>query len=245
MPLPISLDRLSYAYPDGNVALREVSLEVATGETFGLLGPNGAGKSTLLLHLNGVLRGSGNIRIGDLLLEDRTLPEIRRRVGLLFQNPDDQLFMPTVYEDVAFGPRNQRLPEAEVRCRVDGALAIVGMLASAGRPPHHLSLGQKKRVALATVLSMECEVLALDEPTSGLDPRGRRELARYLAGLPQTRILATHDLEFARRVCDRVALLAEGRLVATGPPEELLADTELVERCGLEAPPWQRPQLTM
>src|SRR5205085_175419 len=138
---------------------------------FGLVGPNGAGKSTLLLHLNGVLRGSGAIRIGGLLLEDRTLPEIRRRVGLVFQNPDDQLFMPTVYEDVAFGPRNQGLTAAEVDHRVEQALAIVGMAGSAARPPHHLSLGQKKRVALATVLAMECEVLALDEPTSGRDPR--------------------------------------------------------------------------
>jgi cobalt transport protein ATP-binding subunit len=229
----VSLDRVSYAYPDGQVALREVSLEVAAGETIGLVGPNGAGKSTLLLQLNGVLRGSGAVRIGGLLLDDRTLPEIRRRVGLVFQNPDDQLFMPTVDEDVAFGPRNQGLSPEEARHRVEQALAVVGMVGSAARPPHHLSLGQKKRIALATVLAMECEVLALDEPTSALDPRGGRELRHYLAELPQTRVIATHDLELARHFCSRIAILGEGRLIATGPAEELLADTEIMERCGL------------
>src|SRR5262249_40251816 len=154
------------------------------GETFGLLGPNGAGKSTLLLHLNGILRGAGSVRIGDFLLRDRTLPAVRRHVGLLFQNPDDQLFMASVYDDVAFGPRHQGLARDAVRQRVEAALEVVGMAAVASRPPHHLSLGQKKRVALATVLAMDCDVLALDEPTSGLDPRGRRELLAFLSALP-------------------------------------------------------------
>jgi cobalt transport protein ATP-binding subunit len=232
----LALERVAFTYPDGQVALQEVSLHVAAGETLGLLGANGAGKSTLLLHLNGLLRGTGTIRVGDLPLNDRTLAQIRGKVGLLFQNPDDQLFMPTVFEDVAFGPRNQGFPPDEVRRRVERALAVAGMAGAEHRPPHHLSLGQKKRVALATVLAMDCEVLVLDEPTSGLDPRGRRELARFLAGLEQTRIVATHDLEFAVELCDRVAVLCEGRIAAEGAPRDILGDAELMERTGLEVP---------
>jgi len=232
----VRLERVSYHYPDGQAALDGVSLEVAPGETVGLLGPNGAGKSTLLLHLNGLLRGEGLVQVGDLPVNDRNLGPIRRSVGLVFQNPDDQLFMPTVYDDVAFGPRNQGLSEAEVRRRTEAALNVVGMEAAAQRPPHHLSLGQKKRVAVATVLAMECDVLVLDEPTSGLDPRGRRELARFLGELRQTRIIATHDLEFAVELCDRVAILDGGRLVAEGRPQEVLAAAELMERTGLEVP---------
>lgn len=232
----VTLEGVSFTYPDGQPALRSVSLHLRAGETLGLLGANGAGKSTLMLHLNGLLRGSGSVRIGDLPLNDRSLPQIRARVGLLFQNPDDQLFMPTVFEDVAFGPRNQGLPETEVRRRVEQALEVAGMRGSEQRPPHHLSLGQKKRVALATVLAMDCEVLVLDEPTSGLDPRGRRDLARFLAGLEQTRIVATHDLEFAVELCDRVAVLCDGEIVAQGAPRDLLGDAELMERTGLEVP---------
>jgi cobalt/nickel transport system ATP-binding protein len=233
---PVLLEGVSFTYPDGQVALRDVHLEIAAGETLGLLGPNGAGKSTLLLHVNGLLRGAGLVRAGDVPLNDRTLPEIRSKVGLVFQNPDDQLFMPTVYDDVAFAPRNRGLRPEEVRRRVEAALDVVGMREQAERPPHHLSLGQKKRVALATVLSVDCEVLVLDEPTSGLDPRGRRELAAFLAGLEQTQIVATHDLEFAAELCDRVAVLFEGRIVAVGPPQEILKDAELMERTGLEVP---------
>lgn len=236
MALPVTLERISYTYPDGQAALHDVTLHVRAGEILGVLGPNGAGKSTLLLHVNGLLRGTGEIRIGDLRLEERTLPEIRSRVGLVFQDPDDQLFLATVYDDVAFGPRNRRLPEEEVRRRVERALEIVGARELAHRPPHHLSLGQKKRVAVATVLAMDCEVLVLDEPTSGLDPRGRREIARFLAELDQTRIVATHDLEFAAELCDRVAVLFEGRIVALGEPHEILTDAELMERTALEVP---------
>ncbi len=232
----ILLERVSFSYPDGQPALHAVSLEVRPGETLGLLGPNGAGKSTLLLQINGLLRGTGTIRVGDLPLNDRTLPEIRRRVGFLFQDPDDQLFMPTVYEDVAFGPRSQGLPAEAVRQRVEQALQIVQMTACAQRPPHHLSLGQKKRVALATVLALQCEALVLDEPTSGLDPRGRRELGRFLSGLEQTQVIATHDLEFAVELCDRVAVLDGGRIQAVGAPGEVLADPELMDRAGLEVP---------
>jgi energy-coupling factor transporter ATP-binding protein EcfA2 len=232
----VSLLGVSFTYPDGQVALRDVSLEVPAGQTVGILGPNGAGKSTLLLHVNGLLRGAGHVAVGELLVSERTLPEIRRRVGFLFQNPDDQLFMPTVYDDVAFGPRMQGLPAEEVERRVERALAVTGITAAAARPPHHLSVGQKKRAALATVLAMDCEVLALDEPTSGLDPRGRRELLHFLVELPQTRIIATHDLESAAELCDRVAVLEAGRIVADGPPEQVLADEELMQRTGLEVP---------
>jgi len=232
----VTLDRVSFSYPDGQVALRSVSLHLRAGETLGLLGANGAGKSTLMLHLNGLLRGTGTVRIGDLPLNDRSLPQIRAKVGLLFQNPDDQLFMPTVFEDVAFGPRNQGLAEADMRRRVERALEVTGMRGTEQRPPHHLSLGQKKRVALATVLAMDCEVLVLDEPTSGLDPRGRRDLARFLMELEQTRIVATHDLEFAVELCDRVAVLCEGEIVAQGDPRAILGDAELMERTGLEVP---------
>jgi len=232
----VTLDRVSFAYPDGQEALREISLEVAAGETLGLLGPNGAGKSTLLLQVNGLLRGTGTVRVGGLPLNDRTLDQVRAQVGFLFQNPDDQLFMPTVWEDVAFGPRNAGLPASGVRERVERALEVVQMREAAGRPPHHLSLGQKKRVALATVLATDCAVLVLDEPTSGLDPRGRRELAEYLTSLEQTKLVATHDLEFAVELCDRVAVLEAGRIAAVGDPRVVLADAELMERTGLEVP---------
>lgn len=232
----IELRGVTFTYPDGQPALQDVSLAIEEGEIVGLLGANGAGKSTLMLHLNGLLRGEGEVIIGGVRLDDATLAEIRARVGLVFQDPDDQLFMPTVREDVAFGPRNQGLSEAEVARRVEAALDVAGVASEADRPPHHLSLGQKRRAALATVLSMDCDVLALDEPTAGLDPRGRRELIGYLTTLPQTRIIATHDLELAAEICDRVAVLQEGRLEAWGEPGLLLRDEKLMERTGLEVP---------
>jgi cobalt transport protein ATP-binding subunit len=232
----ILLQDVTYVYPDGQEALRGVSLEIAAGEVLGLLGSNGAGKSTLLMHLNGLLRGSGTVEVGGTPVGERTLPLVRARVGYVFQNPDDQLFLATVYDDVAFGPRNQGLPPLEVEQRVEAALRRVGMWEAAQRPPHHLSIGQKKRVAMATVLSMDCDVLVLDEPTSGLDPRGRRVLADYLRQLPQTRIIATHDLEFAAELCDRVAVLNAGTLAALGAPAEVLSDAALMERTGLEVP---------
>jgi len=233
----IELRSVSFAYPEGQAALRDVSLAVPAGETLGILGANGAGKSTLLLHLNGLLRGAGEVRVGGARLTKSTLADIRARVGLVFQDSDDQLFMGTVFEDVAFGPRNQGFPEAEVAARVAEALRVVGLSDAAGRAPHHLSLGQKRRAALATVLSMDCEVLVLDEPTSGLDPRGRRRLIGYLRSLPQTRLIATHDLELALEICDRVVILEAGRVVAAGRPREVLRDEALMERTGLEVPP--------
>lgn len=236
MGVEIRLQDVGYVYPDGQSALHGISLEVQAGEVLGLLGSNGAGKSTLLMHLNGLLQGSGAVEVGGVRLSDRTLPQIRARVGYVFQNPDDQLFLATVYDDVAFGPRNQGLPPLEVEARVESALRRVGMWDAAQRPPHHLSIGQKKRVAIATVLSMDCDVLVLDEPTSGLDPRGRRELAGCLRELSQSRIIATHDLEFAVELCDRVAVLDRGTLAALGKPAVVLADAELMERTGLEVP---------
>jgi cobalt/nickel transport system ATP-binding protein len=202
----------------------------------GLLGPNGAGKSTLLLHLNGCLPSRDAIFVRGVALRPETVREIRRRVGLVFQNPDDQLFMPRVSEDVAFGALNEGCSPDVARERVMRALAAVGMSGYEERCPHHLSIGEKKRIALATVLVMECDLLALDEPTAGLDPRARRELIRLLAGLQRTQVIATHDLEMALELCDRVLVLSRGAVVAEGRPCDLLADADLMEVNGLEVP---------
>ncbi|MGQ9851667.1 MAG: energy-coupling factor ABC transporter ATP-binding protein [Aggregatilineaceae bacterium] len=232
----IEIEGLSFSYPDGQRALSAISLRIAAGERVALVGPNGAGKSTLLLHLNGILRpAAGIIRIGGLPLTDRTLGQIRAMVGLVFQNPDDQLFSPRVFEDVAFGPLHMGLPEDEVRARVGQALAAVDMSAFAGRTSYHLSLGEKKRIALATVLSMNPHVLALDEPSSGLDPRARRSLIRLLQGLDgQTLLIASHDMRLVRELCPRMVMLDGGAVVADGPTETLIRDSALLEEHGLE-----------
>jgi cobalt/nickel transport system ATP-binding protein len=239
----LEIRSLCYRYPDGTPALRDISLSAGTGEIVGLVGANGAGKSTLLLHLNGVLAAEGAVSIGGVPVTRAHLPEVRRRVGLVFQNPDDQLFMPRVCDDVAFGAINLGFPPAVVECKVRDALEAVGMTAFAERAPHHLSLGEKKKIAIATVLVMECEVLALDEPTAGLDPRARRDLMRLLATLPCTQVIATHDLEMAVELFDRVALLSRGERIAEGPPQTLLADEALMEAHGLEVPHSLRPHL--
>ena len=213
----ISIRALHFAYPDGVPALRGVSLDVTRGETVGLVGPNGAGKSTLLLHLNGLLRGEGSVRVGGIEVDGGNLREVRRAVGLVFQDPEDQLFTPTVYDDVAFGPLNLRLPAEEVDARVRAALAVVGMEGFEGRSAHHLSFGEKKRVALATVLSCSPEIIALDEPTSNLDPAAREEFIRALSALPGTKVIATHDLEMVLEVCGRAVVLSAGEVVADGP----------------------------
>jgi cobalt/nickel transport system ATP-binding protein len=231
----VALRGLSFAYPDGQEALRGVSLEVAAGEKVAIVGANGAGKSTLLLHLNGVLKGKGDVRIMGRPLLDGHLSEVRRLVGLVFQNPDDQLFSPTVFEDVAFGPIYMGLPEDEVRRRVERALAQVGMAGYEKRMPHRLSLGERKRVAIATVLAMEPAVLAVDEPTMGLDPRARRRFMELLRTLPQTIIAATHDLYLARDLFPRMIVMDSGRVAADGPTAEILADGALLEQHGLEA----------
>lgn len=232
----LALRGLRYAYPDGTRALDGVDLTVTAGESVALVGPNGAGKSTLLLHLGGFLRGEGEVRLGDLVLGRRTLDAIRRRVGLVFQDPDDQLFLGTVRDDVAFGLVARGVPPEEAAARVDAILGELGLGAIAGRPPHHLSQGQKRLVALATVLVLAPDVLVLDEPSANLDPRGRRELVRHLQRLPMTRLVASHDLELVLDVCTRVVLLDGGRVVADGPAEVVLADAERMERHGLEVP---------
>jgi cobalt transport protein ATP-binding subunit len=232
----ISIEDLSYTYPDGTEALRDVSLSVERGERLGLVGPNGAGKSTLLCHLNGLLRGEGRVAVCGIPVEPGQLREVRLKTGLVFQDPDDQLFMPTVFEDTAFGPLNMGLEREEVEQRVQRALAAVDMSYATGRSSHHLSFGERKRVCVATVLSMQPEVLALDEPTTNLDPRHRREMIQLLLGLGMTLVIASHDLDAVLDLCTRVVLLEGGRLVAEGPTEEILTDRHLLEAHSLELP---------
>ncbi|MBW3666094.1 MAG: energy-coupling factor ABC transporter ATP-binding protein [Actinobacteria bacterium] len=237
MSHPVSVADLHFAYPDGRQALSGVTFSVGKGERLAVLGPNGAGKTTLALHLNGLLRAArGTIRIGDLEVTDDNLVEIRRRVGLVFQDPDDQLFMPTVAEDVAFGPANLGLEGDELEGRVDEALAAVEATNLRQRVPHHLSGGEKRRASLATVLAMDPGVLVFDEPASGLDPAGRRELMETLVGLPVTQVLITHDLPLALELCPRSVILDEGRVSADGPTAGLLGDDELLARHRLEMP---------
>jgi cobalt/nickel transport system ATP-binding protein len=233
----VRITRLNFAYPDGTKALESIDLDVREGERMALVGPSGAGKSTLLLHLNGVLTGSGTVRIQGQVLDAKNLREVRRQVGVVFQDPNDQLFCPTVYEDVAFGPLNLSVPEQALPLRVEKALMDVGLdQAIRNRPSHHLSLGERKRVALATVLAMEPAILALDEPTSNLDPRNRRHLIELIAGLPATLIIATHDLEFVLALCSRTVLMDRGRIWADGETRILLEDPVLMESHGLEVP---------
>jgi len=236
----IEVADLHYTYSDGQRALNGATLCVAPGEKVALVGPNGAGKSTLILHLNGILSVQrGSVCVCGVALHGcskRDLARVRAEVGLVFQHPDDQLFSPTVFEDVAFGPRYQGLPEAEVQRRVSKALADVHMSGFATRPPHHLSAGQKKRIAIATVLSMQPEVLVLDEPTAGLDPRGRRELITLLRELPQTMLVSTHDLRMVQELFPRTIIMDAGRVVADGATAELLADEALLNAHGLELP---------
>jgi cobalt/nickel transport system ATP-binding protein len=228
---------LAYAYPDGHQALFGVDLTVERGERVALLGPNGAGKTTLVLHLNGILTaGAGTVRVAGLPVAKDNLREIRRRVGIVFQDPDDQLFMPTVREDVAFGPANLGLRGAELEARVQQALARVGMAGFADRPPHHLSFGQRRRVAVATVLAMEPEILVLDEPSSNLDPASRRELADILRSLDVTVLMVTHDLPYALELCPRALVLAGGVVVADGGTRDLLLDRDLMAAHRLELP---------
>ena len=227
---------LSYRYPGGHPALDGVELRVEHGERVAVLGPNGAGKTTLMLHLGGLLLGVGELEVAGVPARRGRLPELRRRVGLVFQDPDDQLFMPTVEEDVAFGPLNLGLGAEEARERVGEALAAVGMAGAERRAPHQLSMGERRRVAIATVLAMRPALLVLDEPSANLDPRGRRELLEVLAALDRTLVVVTHDLPLAAALCERVVVLDRGSVVADGPSAEVLADPELLAAHDLELP---------
>ncbi|MEU5363404.1 ABC transporter ATP-binding protein [Streptomyces sp. NPDC005925] len=238
-PVTASLEvsGLAFAYPDGHQALFGVDFTVGRGERVALLGPNGAGKTTLVLHLNGILSGgAGAVRVAGLPVGKQHMAEVRRRVGIVFQDPDDQLFMPTVREDVAFGPAAAGLKGPELEARVDRSLERVGMLDFKNRPPHHLSFGQRRRVAVATVLAMEPEILVLDEPSSNLDPASRRELADILRSLDVTVLMVTHDLPYALELCPRSLILSDGVIAADGRTAALLADDELMRAHRLELP---------
>jgi energy-coupling factor transporter ATP-binding protein EcfA2 len=230
----IEIESLSFCYPDGHAALEDISLRIAPGEKVALVGPNGAGKSTLILHLNGILTGTGRVTVSGLPVQPPNLGRVRAAVGMVFQNPEDQLFSPTVYDDVAFGPIYQGFPADKVEERVRAALASVGMGGYARRVSHHLSMGEKKSIAIATVLSMEPEVLVLDEPTAGLDPRARRTLINRLQELPMTMLVSSHDLAMVREAFPRVLIMDQGRIVADGQSAELLADEALLHAHGLE-----------
>lgn len=233
----IRVEKLRYCYPDGHAALGDVDLSIEPGERVAILGPNGAGKTTLMLHLNGVLAGtSGTIEISGIPLTRKTVRDIRRRVGLVFQDPDDQLFMPTVAQDVAFGPANFGVTGDELAARVRAALETVSMTEHADRSPAHLSGGQRRRAALATVLACEPEILVLDEPSANLDPVARRELAETLASLSATMLIVTHDLPYAAQLCDRAIVLDRGVVVADDTVAAILSDAEFLAAHRLELP---------
>lgn len=229
----VEIENLSFSYPDGHQALTSIALTIYLGETVAMVGPNGSGKSTLLLHLNGILRGNSVVKVLGLPIAEKNLKEIRRRVGLVFQEPEDQLFSPTVFDDIAFGPINMGYTEAEVGERVAKALKWVGMSGYEQRSPHHLSVGEKKRLAIATVLSMHPELLVLDEPTANLDPRSKWSLIRLLKHLPVTKVVATHDLELVRALCQRTMVINQGVIVADGKTEFILSNISLLKTHGL------------
>ncbi len=230
----IEISHLSYHYPDGSRGLDDISLEICRHESVAILGPNGAGKSTLLYHLNGTLLGDGGVRVLGLVVEKKNLKEIRRRVGVVFQNPEDQLFCPTVFDDVAFGPLNMGLSHDELRQRVERALETVGLGGFGTRSAHHLSEGEKKRVALATVLAMDSEILAFDEPTDNLDPAGSRRLIERIRSFPQTKIIVTHHLPLVIDLCERAILMRGGKKIEDLPTRELLKDRSLLDQFGFD-----------
>ncbi len=236
----VHVSDLHYAYPDGNKALHGVSLTIGKSERVALLGPNGAGKTTLVMHLNGILSPtSGSINIAEFTLDSSNkeiTKKVREKVGIVFQDPDDQLFMPTVFEDVAFGPTNMGLSASEIESRSVTALEMVGMLALKERAPHHLSFGQRRRVAVATVLAMEPEILILDEPSSNLDPASRRELSEILLALDVTILMVTHDLPYAFEICERSLILNQGEIVADDTTVKLLRNEKLLAENRLELP---------
>ena len=233
MDTVVDIENLSFSYPDGHQGLKDINLAVCPGENLGVIGPNGAGKSTLLLHFNGILRGNSMVRICGLPVEEKNLKEIRRNVGLVFQDPEDQLFSPTVFDDVAFGPINMGYSELEVKQRVAQALKWVGMDGYEQRSPHHLSVGERKRIAIATVLSLNPQLLVLDEPTSNLDPRSKWSLIELLRQLPMTKVIAAHDLELVSALCQRTIILDEARIVAESTTTNILNDIPLLRTHGL------------
>jgi cobalt/nickel transport system ATP-binding protein len=233
----VEVENLAYTYPDGTEALSGLSFRITHGESVAIVGANGAGKSTLLLHLNGFLEpGGGKVRIGDFPLTRDTVSDIRKTVGMVFQDPDDQLFMPTVFEDVAFGPLNLGLPGEEVEARAVEALERVGALHLRDRPPYRLSGGEKRAVAIATILAMTPSILVMDEPTSNLDPAARRHFIDLLASFEHTKIVATHDLDMVLDLCGRTIVMKDGRVAADGPTRELFEDEALLKDCRLEKP---------
>ena len=233
----IEIKDLKYTYPDGTPALAGISFRITHGESVGVVGANGAGKSTLLMHINGCMSPSeGTVRIGDYPLTKKTLPSVRGRVGMIFQDPDDQLFMPTVYDDVAFGPLNQGIPHDEVENLVVYALETVGAAHLKHRPPYKLSGGEKRAVAIATVLSMSPDILLMDEPSSGLDPKARRQLIALLKSFEHTKIIATHDLDLVLDLCERTIILNKGWVAADGRTMEIFSNAQLLEENHLEKP---------
>jgi cobalt/nickel transport system ATP-binding protein len=230
----VDIKNLNYRYPDGTCALESIDLEILKGDSVAVVGPNGAGKTTLLLHLNGILNGSDSVRISGMPVNEENLSSIRQKVGLVFQDPDDQLFMPTVFDDVAFGPVNMALKSDEVRERVENALELVNMKDYKEKISHHLSYGEKKRISLATVLSMDPEILALDEPTGNLDPKYRKEFIKFLGELSITKIIATHDIGMVLAICNKTAIVDGGRLVAFDTTEKIFNNKELLRSHNLE-----------
>jgi cobalt/nickel transport system ATP-binding protein len=233
----VEVKDLTHIYPDGTTAIENISLRITHGESVAIVGANGAGKSTLLHHFNGYLEStSGTVRIGDYPLTKETLREVRRTVGMIFQDPDDQLFMPTIYDDVAFGPYNLGIPRDEIDRRVMDALSRVGIEHLKDKPPYRLSAGEKRRATIATVLSMTPDILVMDEPTTGLDPLGRRQIIAILKEFTHTKIIATHDLDLVMDLCDRTIVLHNGRVRADGPTLEIFRDDELLRECHMEKP---------
>jgi cobalt/nickel transport system ATP-binding protein len=229
----IDIQNFSYNYSDGTAAVREITLAIEHGRRVALIGPNGAGKSTLLMGMCGFYKGTGKVLIDGIEVKRENIKKIRSITGSVLQDPDEQLFMPTLFDDVAFGPLNMGLDEHEIRHRVEDALQTVGLASMGHRPPHHLSAGQKRAAAIATVLSMSPKIITMDEPDSSLDPRSRRRLIELLKSLPQTLIIASCNMDFVAKLCDRVILLDEGRIAADGDTKTILSDSALMEKHGL------------
>jgi len=236
MPKAIEIEKFSYQYPDGTAALSDISLSIEHGRRVALIGPNGAGKSTLLLAMAGFVKGTGKVLIEGLEINRKNLKKIRTSLGCCLENPDDQLFMPTLFDDVAFGPLNMGLEGEQVKARVTDALQTVGLAEMADKAPHHLSAGQKRAAAIATILSMAPKIITLDEPDGSLDPRNRNNLITLLTGLPQTLIITTCDMNFAASLADRVILLDDGRIIADGDAKKIMSDSYLMAEHGLEVP---------